>query len=421
MKQLFGYIIIIVVSFCFQEQLLGQEVPGNILTAITSDVDGQEIQLKDRLDPNVNYVLKVGQFWCAPCRAGVRSLMAQRDTLRLKYNTEVIILESEHFLDREKLEGKKRAFDWDFPIYTLKSGAGFFGISAIPRYFFVRAGGQAPWGRPSSSCGRLPIYIEDALGWSKEKAVLKSNFTQTITSDCNEIQLVNFDGVDVVEYDDNDFARLDGILLREEYGFHQVRKWNEAEAEEELYLDYSLSLCNEFRLEDRDGDFLDVRIEEVYEKDGRKHLVSDKFISNGCGPDLPFIIIQGFGSNGGLLFDIEGDKVVSRLACHKQEDSLIYQDEALGEFCQPSSTSDSQLSQSHLILPNPVEDLLTIYFQQQRTGDYQLIDSQGMLVFSNSFSLSKEVTIETKNLIAGSYLLRIVGGEITQTSKFIKL
>jgi len=61
---------------------------------------------------------------------------------------------------------------------------------------------------------------------------------------------------------------------------------------------------------DFEGDYMVVQIEEIYTKGGRSYMVTDKVISNDCDQEVPFIIIEGIGTNGGLLFNIENDRVI---------------------------------------------------------------------------------------------------------------
>jgi len=196
--------------------LSAQEDKNNILTAITKDTEGELLTLLERLDPEVNYIIKVGQFWCAPCRLGVSAMLAQKALLKEKYNTEVIILEQEYLSRPEELVRKKKAYNWDFPIYSLPSGYGFFGISGIPDYFFVKAGAVSPESLPSINCANLPLVLERELGWIEERFVFDKRFFQTITTDCMTGIESNLDSTDRVEFEDNDYTRLGSLFLRED-------------------------------------------------------------------------------------------------------------------------------------------------------------------------------------------------------------
>lgn len=411
-------ILLLALALFFAISLEAQEDKNNILTALTQDSDDNIIILLERLDTEVNYIIKVGQFWCAPCRWGVRSLMSQKELLKEKYNTEVIILEQQYFDRQAQLQKKKQAYNWNFPMYTLKSGYGFFGVSGIPDYFFVKAGDSRPSAAPPRGCSSLSLFLEKELGLNAGRFILDKDFTQILSYDCETSKELTLETPATIEFEDNVYTMVNSIYLREDEDNNRVVRYENSRTN--AYLDYNLDLCNEFRLVDFEGDFMIIQIIETYEKEGRTYMVTDKVISNSCGEEIPFVIIEGIGTNGGLLFDIENEKVISRLLCHQNADDYIYVDEDLSDWCGPSATSSHANASNQVYLsPNPTNQYVTLNSGTKGKINYSLVNIAGASQGING-SFSEQVKIEVAHLPAGIYQFIFEQEGLRWVTRFVK-
>jgi bacillolysin len=90
-----------------------------------------------------------------------------------------------------------------------------------------------------------------------------------------------------------------------------------------------------------------------------------------------------------------------------------------------SGTNDLDKTQVQ-ISPNPFSDVLSIYWSSEKSskGQAEIFDLLGRRVLNTPVSLStgdNVISIETRNLQAGAYLLKISVGNNTLTSKVVKL
>lgn len=121
------------------------------------------------------------------------------------------------------------------------------------------------------------------------------------------------------------------------------------------YLMYNLDICDEMNVMDKDFDKLLVKIEDRYVKNGLIHLETDRSVLMLDGTWQPWVWIEGWGSNAGLLFDIVGEHVASTLVCHESSEHP-YMSKWSDGYCGLTPISESQ-TEIKRIYPNPSRDV----------------------------------------------------------------
>ena len=414
--------LIVIISFLLYSGLSwSQEDPSNILSALTKDlVTGEVMPLIDRMDSDVSYIIDASQFWCAPCNAGIRRLLSIKTYLKETYNVEVIILEDEHWDDTDLALEKKADRNWDFNLYALDSNFDFFGVDSYPTYYFVPAGFSKPTAEGlSTNCTILDAFLKRELRRLTLTPQVLTNMKQTTTSDCLSANYLEINPESTQHILGEQYIEVDKFYLREDSLTGNIYKYYPFPTLDSLYLDFTMPICSKIDLRDIEGDILSMQVTDIYQKEGREHRVMNKMIETGCGDEIPFEIITGLGTNAGLLFDIEGYKIVSRLVCHTISDSLVYQDEAIDVGCITSSIGVPLDDKKIKLYPNPTSKSLTLELFWPDTTTISIRNTQGQDVL-NIITTDQVLTLDIEYLPVGLYYLTLENDDTKQTQKLVK-
>ena len=387
--------------------LSSQEDPNNILTAITKDIHNGSVKtLAERLDPSVSYIIKAGQFWCSPCRRSVTKLRAKQAILKAKYNVELIILEQENWHNSEFVVRGQEEYDWNFPMYSVDQKFRFFDIIGIPTYFFIPAGATQHIEKRRGGISDYESYVRRSLGITDRLGAIGESFEQVVTADCEETLIVK-PTEEVIEFEGSNYYRVGELYLGETTSTNLVLRYDPDKEEAFLYLDYNLHLCNTRWLVDQEGDSLQVRVIDSYEIDDRRYYVTDKFIANECNQSFPLEIIEGLGTNGGLLFDIEGDQVVTRMICHTGPAGLEYIDQFSELGCVAATVHESESAQTYTLFPNPTQDVISIASYSGGRHEVELLNMHGQKLISCDF-YGTEFSLDISELELGYYVVKVL-------------
>lgn len=169
-------------------------------------------------------------------------------------------------------------------------------------------------------------------------------------------------------------------------------------------LDYNLETCGHFLTRDGDRDTMHVVIQETYYQDDLKYLVTNREIVNSCGDTLPWIWIEGMGTNGGLDFNIEDGYIRTQLICHSNADTSYFLDDIYGSYCGINTNIYEEIDGTGLkIYPNPNDG--TMYLSEPLSGEYILRDLNGGMIEKADLH-NGMITITAKDL-QGLYVLSI--------------
>ena len=413
--------VIITISLLFYAGLTwSQEDPSNILSALTKDLTTGEVRpLIDRMHPEVNYIVDASQFWCSPCNAGIRRLLTIKTYLKETYNLEIIILEDEHWNDTASALEKKADRNWDFDLYSLDSNFDFFGVESYPTYYFVPAGFSKPTVEGvSTNCVALDAFLKSEIRQLNFRSQILDHITQTTTLDCSSADYLEINPLETQFIIGHKYTQVGTHYLREDSLTGSISCYYPFPTLDSMYLDFTLPICSKIDLRDIDGDFLSMQVTDIYQKDGREHRVMNKMIDTGCGEEIPFEIITGLGTNAGLLFDIEGHKIVSRLVCHTVNDSLVYRDVNINLGCITSSVAERKNEEIKLY-PNPTSKSLTLELFWPDTTAIQIHNTQGQEV-QVLMTTDKVINLDLVHLPVGLYYLTLENGGNRQTHKVFK-
>ncbi len=340
----------------------------SLMNIVTKDSSGQISILKDRLDPETNYLIESMAFWCVPCINSINRFQYHKQYWKERYNLEVILLEDEHYDHMDYVIAQTEEHGWTIPIFTTDDIFTSLGITSIPRYFLVKA-------RSTKEVRISNIYNHDLIFqqfFESEMypSILKNDFTQYIQNEDCTISMHTSFAKDSIDIDGFTYYDFDGLLLHEDSNGKNLYTYSGGNSP---YLFFDYPLCAKRILTDADGDQIEVSIIDIAKTDSTRILTTDKYIESGCGIDsFPFQIIQGIGTNAGLNFDIKNGKIVSRLVCHQSNDSIIYTNESLAAYCHPSSTFSMSQIVEPLIFPNPIKYGQSITLRMPISGYWEV-------------------------------------------------
>jgi len=136
--------------------------------------------------------------------------------------------------------------------------------------------------------------------------------------------------------------------------------------------------------------------------------------------------IEGMGTFYGIYpvqkIGITGNHITKTLLCFKKNDELIYKNPDY-KTCDENSDAINEIGYKRLkILPNPVNDHLSIELPEEELYEnYLILDMLGKKVFSDKIITTNNLKIGVNNLKSGMYILRVedIKGRI-YLSKFVK-
>jgi hypothetical protein len=366
----------------------------------TKDYDGQIIPLDQRLDPDKNYLILFSAFWCHPCVKQLDEIFSKNiDIYRDLYNLEIIILNDEHYDATKIALNKIRDKQWYFQQYMTDNIFGELGINSIPRDYLIYAGdAQGERVYTSSFLSNLESHYIDA---GYDSHFFSNNLQKVTSSNCIDIENHNYGITNTEKYIDKEFFNVEGQYYRSGILNKNIYRYNPLTNSESIVFDYYLDKCDQFTLRDQEGDAIQIAIESRRIEDGEIIIETDQMIRNDCGHDIPFVMSSAYGSNAGLVFDIENNEIVSRLICYNQDDELIYIDEELAELCEYVNTKDNEL-QNHIYLTNnPGNGIFEI--NGNMTSPIRIFDMKGSQVLFQK----KGNEIDISDLSTGIYLVRL--------------
>lgn len=393
----------------------------DLLDLEVKDLDGTVSTLRDRIDPSSNYIIETMAFWCQPCLRSMDDFHYHQAYWKERYNTEIILLEDEHyndipFVDNEMLEG-----NWDLDIYLTDDAFSDLGINSFPTYFFVEANSDSIYEIPSGN-ERFLLEKVDSVFFDP---IFQSDFHQaTLVGSCESVSEMYFSATSMnVIVDDKVYYRYDDIFLRERELNGDLMILDMETNEERAYIKYSAPLCSRQTLIDAEGDQLEYKVLDKYQVDGVLHVLTDQLLFDDCtGDAAPFVFVQDIGSNGGLKFDIADGKVNSRLVCHKNESSQIYLDSLLEDNCLFVDVDDTGIDASIQVFPNPTYHDLNIILDETGERKIELWTISGRKLYEeksnkNSIRISNLNDFSESNML----ILKISTNDYHHVEKIVLL
>ncbi len=349
-----------------------------ILDFETKDLDGNIEKLRDRLDPNKNYLFETMAFWCGPCVRSIDKFTYQQNYWRERFNLEIILIEDEHWDDLQYVSDRMMSNGWDMNIVVSDHKFSSAGINSIPRYYFLQSGVDTLERMPTA----IEVFLIGRLDSIFFKPVLTREFTQLILNgDCESVESENYFHTQDTIINNQKYYKTKSLFLREDDQNGNVLKYDPMLQTESIYLKYSAPLCSEFWMKDQEGDSISVKIMDIYSKDSVIHLVTDQLLVNECGSEsVAFELIQNIGTNAGYFFDIEDGKIVSQLVCHRDNNQFVYLDPELEVLCNLSTAVSAVNSSEIRIYPNPASSHLNIEFSEEGEKSIEVYNANGVLI-----------------------------------------
>ena len=410
-----SYIWIIVFTFCvcaFNTNAQDQA----ILDFDVKDMDGNVSPFKDILDPNTNYLIETMAFWCIPCRRSMDEFSYHRQYWKDRFNLEIIMIDDEHFGDLEYVRLIMERNNWDLNIVMSDGEFSSAGITSIPRYFFKSSVSDTL----ERVTGFKEHFLLERLDSIYYSPILMRDFEQSkIGNGCN-VSITEFNNTDTI-VNDLKYYKVNNLLLREDDQNGNLIRYNRTTEAEQYHIKYSAPLCSRVWMSDRENDSLEVKILDRYQVDGRLHLETDQSIINTCtGETIPFMYIQGLGTNAGLDFDISDDKITTQLVCHKVDGLLTYSEPSLDQYCELTSIGNPA-DQLISIYPNPSLDYLIINHGNNNDGKIKVYSVSGQLLLEQELS-QNTTTVDISQLPEQSiYLIEIATINGKYVEKIVKI
>lgn len=390
-----------------------------ILDFETKDLDGNIEKLRDRLDPNKNYLFETMAFWCGPCVRSIDKFTYQQNYWRERFNLEIILIEDEHWDDVQYVSDRMMNNGWDLDIVISDKKFYSAGINSIPRYYFLQSGVDTLERMPTA----IEVFLIGRLDSIFFKPVLDREFTQLVLNeDCDKVEVEAYQNMKDTTINNLKYHGFESLLFREDDQNGNVLKYDPVLQTESIYLKYSAPLCSEFWLKDREGDSISVKIMDIYSKDSIIHLVTDQLLVNECGSELvAFELIQDIGTNAGFFFDIEDAKIVSRLVCHRDNNQIVYLDTELEALCNLSTSLSSENSSEIRIYPNPASSHLNMEFSEEGEKLIEIYNANGALIERLKTSDRSAVLLFNKATVTSWMYVRIQTKNELYIEKFVHM
>lgn len=317
----------------------------------TKDYNGVVLPLTERLDPTKNYLVLFSAFWCLPCVKQIDDVFSKDiDTYRELYNLEVILLNDDYFNETNIARNKIREKQWYFHQYLTDDIFGELGVNSIPRDYLILAGestGERVYASNFLSALES-AYIENGY----ESVFFDQNVQQVSLESCN-VTSYAYGVSDSESFNDKVYHNVEGQYYRSGILNKNIYRYNPLTDEEDLVFDYYLDQCDVFTLIDHEGDAIQLSVESRSMVSGKILIETDQMIKSECGEDIPFIMSSVYGSNAGLVFDIENNEIVSRLVCQTTDQESVYADEELADLCISVDTDETQIENEVRLTNNP--------------------------------------------------------------------
>ncbi len=318
----------------------------------TKDYNGVVMPLTERLDSSKNYLVLFSAFWCNPCVKQLDNIFSKNiDLYRDLYNLEVIILNDDYYDQTNLALNKIKEKQWYFNQYLTDDIFGDLGVTSIPRDYLILAGETT--GERVYTSSFLEELESHYIDYGHTSPFFTRNTQFTVSDDCNETSIYNYGESEFEVHLGKKYHNVNGQYYRSGIQNKNIYRYDPLIEDEVLVFDFYLDKCSAFTLTDHEGDAILLTIESVTISDGVISITTDQMIETDCGEDIPFIISSEYGSNAGLVFDIEHNEIKSKLVCHTQDDDVLYSSEDLYVYCDPVSTEEYGFGSQISLTNNP--------------------------------------------------------------------
>lgn len=319
----------------------------------TKDYDGNVLSLSDRLDEDKNYMILFSAFWCAPCVRKIDDTFSQQIAhYRENYNLELIILNDDYYHQPRTALRQIRRKGWNFPMYLTDDIYRDLGVTSIPRYYMLPAGEDTAFRVYGGS------FLEDLETFFLELG--QEHFFSTSIGqvthrggDCDDRQYLSSPDSTVSTTSGGSYYSIGDHLYRSGALNRSIIRYDLNTHTEHLITDFSLSVCDRMLITDHQHDTILVTVTDRIEEDGHVTLLTDAWVDSGCGPPIPFTMSTVYGTNAGLVFDIEDGVFVSRLLCHTDDGATVFSDDTVDEACTTTQVHEDLHHKLYHAYPNP--------------------------------------------------------------------
>jgi len=364
----------------------------------TKDYNGDVKLLTERLDQSKNHLILFSAFWCLPCVKQLDDVYSKNiDLYRDLYNLELIILNDDYYDQTNIALNKIKEKQWYFNQYLTDDIFGDLAVTSIPRYYLVLAGettGERVYS--SNFLNKLETYyIENG-----HTSPFFTKNTQIIASeDCSDISVSTYGETDSEMYLGKEYHNINGQYYRSGIQNKNIYRYDPLIHEEVLVFDFYLDKCSAFTLTDHEGDAMLLTIETITTEDDVITIETNQTIETDCGEDIPFIISSKYGSNAGLVFDIEDNEIKSKLVCHTQGDEVLYSSDDLSIYCDPVNTEEEDFSSNLSLTNNPGNGRFEVVGSDDFTIEIRNVNGKKVKYHSQNGS------VDISNYSAGIYMV----------------
>ena len=346
-----------------------------------------------------NYLILFSAFWCQPCVKQLDDVFSKNiDVYRDLYNLEIIILNDEYYNETNIALNKIREKQWYFQQYMTDDIFGDLGVNSIPRDYLILAGkteGKLVYA--SSFLLELEShYIENGYN----SPFFSKNEQQVSSSNCDDVVNHNYGVTNTETFIGKEYHNVDGQFYRSGILNKNIYRYNPIAESEDLVFDYYLDKCDVFTLRDQEGDAIQISIESRKIEDDEIIIETDKTIKNDCGAQVPFVLSSEYGSNAGLVFDIENNEIVSRLICHTEDKEIIYLDDELSYLCESVHTKEPDRKKQIIITNNPGNGIFEVVGSSNSTIKILNVNGQSASYNKNGNR------VDISDLATGVYLVK---------------
>ncbi len=403
-KRTFGLLM----YFLLFSIVIGAQTPNAILEIETKDSNGEIQSLKDRLLPDLNYLILVFNIEGNYDINHINEIKHQKNYWKEKYNIEVILLEDKKLYSFDTFGDIINSLEIPYSIYATDS---IFNYGTNNYRYIIPANTNHVIRRSCNYCNSYDSLFDEYFKTTKYRSVFNQSFTQAVISTCDEEKINYYDNTKDTIIENVKYYKFDSIFLREDPVTKSILKYrvctNSCFKNYVTYIRYPIRMCKSSYLKDFEGDKLKIKIIDIIETEHSTRYITNRFIVNPCSQDsIPFELVQGIGTNAGILFDIEDDKIVSFLVCHKEGETTTYQYQDLSQFCGANSTTTT-IDNTFKLYPNPARDIASIDFKNIENRTVQLYNMKGQLLFTSKYNQQK-IDLSLKGYQGGIYYIEIV-------------
>lgn len=143
--------------------------------------------------------------------------------------------------------------------------------------------------------------------------------------------------------------------------------------------------------------------------------------------NLPDSNVDESGSNGKVIFRMNqassnsvGDTILNKVEIYFDFNPPIVTNYAMSPIIDPSQVGLNENYKSNFsIYPNPAKDNFTIDLNATKTGQVQISDASGRLLYNKEFRGKNKLSINSSNWQKGIYLIQVIAESQVSTSKIV--